>query len=213
MSRFVHWSGIVHDTLSPIHPSLKLGQSREILAAALGHNSYASFRLHDLPALELADCAVLDPNTLLRRAHGLGIALTAEEWQSVEQQLTRFRICNGCYVGDERILLSAGRSVFENKRCHAIGELARTVGMIDGVEALEAALMHGELPPGAAGVLVRGEILAFNENEALAIPVIAEVQFERIGRHLYRNGNVVNLSQRGLPHPYEQEEIFEMYGP
>jgi hypothetical protein len=214
MTRFTSWSGIVHTTLSTLYPQVKLSQARELLAAGLGHNTYASLRLHDLAALESAKYVVLDLERLLQRAAGMGIPLTLEQWWPTHHELTPGRITKGCYLGEAWVMESAARHVFEDSSHPLFDEIANRIGMNDGHWAHSAAPLPGDdAVAGELAMLVHGDVQALNEHDALATPVIAEVRFKRIGRQLYGEGHIAQVAQHGEPRPYEPIYEAEVYGP
>lgn len=155
MSKFVRWSGIVHTTLSSFHPKLKLGQAGELFAAALGHNSYASLREHDLHALEtIATYIVLDHERVLRRAVALDVPLSEDEWWTVHCALTPGRVSQERYIGDTGLMRSAACHVFEDT-CHPLlNEIANAVGRKDGQWARRAEpLPCTDAPPDVLSML------------------------------------------------------------
>jgi hypothetical protein len=214
MTRFTSWSGIVHATLATLYPCFKLGQARELLAAGLGHNTYASLRLHDLAALESAKYVVLDLERLMRRAADMGVPLTLDQWWLTYRELTPGRVTKGCYLGEANVMESAARHVFEDSSHPLYYEIANRTGMKDGHWAHGAASLPGQ-SPGAdeLAMLVHGDVQALNEHDAVATPVIAEVRFKRIGRQLYGDGHIAQVAQHGEPHPYEPIFEAEIYGP
>jgi hypothetical protein len=214
MTRFTSWSGIVHKTLSSLSPSFKLGHARELLAAGLGHKTYASLRLHDLAALESAEYVVLDLERLMQRAADIGVPLTLDQWWLTHRELTPGRITKGCYLGEASVMESAARHVFVESSHPLFYDIANRTGMSDGHWAHEAALLPGQDPVSdELAMLVHGEVQAFNEHDALATPVIAEVRFRRIGRQLYAEGYIAQVAQHGEPRPYEPIYEAEIYGP
>jgi hypothetical protein len=214
MTRFTTWSGIVHTTLSTLYPFFKLGHARELLAAGLGHNTYASLRLYDLAALESAEYVVLDLERLMQRAAGIGVPLTLEQWWPTHHELTPGRITKGCYLGEARVMESAARHVFEDSLHPLFYEIANRTGMKDEHWAYDAAPLPGQDPiADELAMLVHGDVQAFNEHDALATPVIAEVRFKRIGRQLYAGGRIAQVAQHGEPRPYEPIYEAEIYGP
>jgi hypothetical protein len=214
MTRFTSWSGIVHTTLSTLYPYFKLGQARELLAAGLGHNTYASLRLHDLAALESAKYVVLDLERLMQRAADIGVPLTLDQWWLTHRELTPGRITKGCYLGEARVMESAARHVFEDSSHPLFYEIAKRIGMKDGHWAHGATPLPGQDPVAdELAMLVHGDVQALNEHDALATPVIAEVRFKRIGRQLYAEGHIAQVAQHGEARPYEPIDEAEIYGP
>jgi hypothetical protein len=214
MTRFTSWSGIVHTTLSTLYPYFKLGQARELLAAGLGHNTYASLRLQDLVALESAKYVVLDLERLMQRAADIGVPLTLDQWWLTHRELTPSRTTKGCYLGEARVMESAARHVFEDSSHPLFYEIAKRTGMKDGHWARDATPLPGQDPVAdELAMLVHGDVQALNEHDALATPVIAEVRFKRIGRQLYAEGHIAQVAQHGEPRPYEPIDEAEIYGP
>lgn len=215
MSKFVTWSGIVHATLRSSFPKLKLGQARELLAASLGHNSYASLREHDLHALESSAIHVLLSNgAAMRRALELGLALTDDQWWVVQHVLTRGEVSVLSWLGGTAVMPNAARRVFEDTSYPLFHQIARAIGMKDGQWAHRTVTLPSE---GARAdelvILVYGEVRAFNETVCLATPVIGEVRFRQVGRQLYGPGHLVHATQNGAPYPYEPIDEGDVYGP
>lgn len=214
MNKFILWSGIFHKTLASFHPKLKLGQSRELFAAAIGHNSYASLRQHDLQSLEsVAKYVLLDSNAVLLRATDIGVHLTVDQWWAVFCQLTPGRVSGSCWIGEEKLMLSAARAVFEDTSCSLYHQIADAIGMKDGHWAISAEGFPFEhSAPGELRVLVRGCVQAFSEEQALSTPVMAEICFPIVGRRLYGEGRLENAVKTGDAQPYEQVFEGEVYG-
>jgi len=215
MSKFVTWSGIVHATLRSSFPKLKLGQARELLAASLGHNSYASLREHDLQALESSAIHVLPSHAgVLRRAYELGLALTDDQWWVVQRALTRGEVSLFSSLGGNAVMPNAARRVFEDTSHPLFHQIARAIGMQDGQWAHRTVTLA---PEGSRAdeltILVYGEVRAFSETACLATPVIGEVTFPRVGRQLYGAGHLVRATQNGQPYPYEPIDEGDVYGP
>lgn len=214
MTRFISWSGIVHTTISALYPSFKLSQAREVLAAGLGHNTYASLRFHDLEALESARYVVLDFDRVLQRASGMRVPLTLDQWWKTLHELTPGRVTKGCSLGDARVMEIVARNVFERDSHPLFQEIANRTGMKDGHWAHRAAPLPAQVPfADELAMLVHGDVQAFNDQVALATPVIAEVRFKRIGRHLFGEGRIAHAAQHGEPRPYEPNDEMEIYGP
>ncbi|MEE9476919.1 MAG: hypothetical protein V3V71_09710, partial [Roseateles sp.] len=74
MDQFSRWSGIAHALLVKQAPKIKLGQVHQLLAACLGHRTYASLRATDLDTLNGKPHYVLfDDAAGLARAEDLGL--------------------------------------------------------------------------------------------------------------------------------------------
>ena len=214
MTRFTSWSGIVHTTLSTLYPHFKLGQARELLAAGLGHNTYASLRARDLAALESAKYVVLDVERLIQRAADMGVPLTLGQWWLAHRELTPGRVTKGCYLGEATVMESAARHVFEDDSHPLFYEIAKRTGMKNGHWAHGATPLQGQNAEAEElTMLVHGDVEALNEHVAIATPVIAEVRFKRIGRQLYAEGHIAQAAQHGEPRPFEPNDELETYGP
>lgn len=50
---------------------------------------------------------------------------------------------------------------------------------------------------------VYGEVRSFAEHNPIAYPVVAEIQFRRLGRQLYGDGKLVRVERNGPPEQYE----------
>lgn len=94
MSRFKQCARVAHAKLSLLFPSISLGQTQQLLAAALGHNTYASFKAEDLHAFDhTAAYAVLVPERAMLRALDFkGIELKQEHWWLLLDESERLAI-------------------------------------------------------------------------------------------------------------------------
>jgi hypothetical protein len=80
MDQFSRWSGIVHSLISKHTPKIKLGQVHQLLAACLGHRTYASLRATDLEILNQKPHYVLfDDGAGLARAMDFGLFVSVEQ--------------------------------------------------------------------------------------------------------------------------------------
>lgn len=208
MSKFTRWSGIAHAILATSHPKIKLGQSREILAAYLGHRTYASLRTGDLDVLEgLAKYILVDPESAVTRARGLDVPLTPDEWNAVEMALRPSGVSGETWLVPEESMRLAASITFTDSGDPRLSKIARDIGMVDEYRASNTRRLSptGELP-----LLLRfdvyGEVRAFNDEGNFAVPVVCEVNFPRIGNCFYGAGHVESVSLRGIPEEYEPEE-------
>lgn len=214
MTRFNRWGGIVHASLSAAYPRFKLSQAKELLAAGLGHNTYASLRQSDLATLDSARYVVLDLERLLRRAASIGMPLTLEQWWKAHRELTPSGVTRGCYLGEAQVMESAARHVFEDSAHPCFDDIAGRTGVKDGHWAYSAARWEDpDVPLDGLAMRVHGCVQAFNDRIALATPVMAEIRFPRIGRQLFGEGRLVHAAQHGEPSPYDPIDEAEIYGP
>ena len=214
MMRFNRWSGIVHASLSATYPRFKLSQAKELLAAGLGHNTYASLRQSDLAKLDAAHYVVLDMQRLLRRADGIGMPLTLEQWWTAHRELTPSGVTGGCYLGEAQVMESAARHVFEDSAHPCFDDIAGRTGVKAGHWSHGAARWEAQdVPIDELAMRVHGSVHALNEHTALATPVTAEIRFPRIGRQLFGEGRLIHAAQHGEPSPYDPIDEVEIYGP
>lgn len=208
MSKFARWSQIAHTILAKSHPEIKPGTVREILAAYLGHRTYASFRRHDCDALdEQAKYVLADPESARFRARNLDAPLTTDEWNEVEAALKPSGATGRAWLIQEGGMYRAAASTIasaDDTRLHAI---ARNIGMVDGYRSSNT---RCHSPSGAFPLDLRftvvGEIRARSDAGRFAIPVVCEVGFRRVGIRLYGAGQVKAVAQRGEPRACEHEE-------
>lgn len=211
-SKFHSWSGIVHAALAPTHPKIRLGQVHELLASAFGHRTYASFRQCDLAAFE-GPAKYVWPCTdaVVARSAQLGLALTASQWISVVRLLKPSGISGGAWVLEVDMMERAAVYAFDEQTHPAIDALSRADGMCHGRRGLDAAVIgpRDRDFPDCLRFTVDGELQTIGDAEYLAYPVLAEVEFPRVGRRMYGNGTIVAARQSGEPEPFEPEFVTE----
>jgi hypothetical protein len=208
MSKFTRWSGIAHAILAKSHPKIKLGQSREILAAYLGHRTYASFRMRDLSVLEgQAEYVLVDPESAVIRARGLDLPLTSDEWNVVEMALRPSGVSGETWLIPEGSMRSAASITFTDSGDPRLSKIAHDIGMVDEYRASDTRRLSppGEFPP-LLKFEVDGEVRAFNDKGNFAVPVVCEISFPRVGNRFYGAGQVESVSLRGKPEEYDPEE-------
>lgn len=214
MDKFSKWTGLAHSILATSHPKLKRSQARECLATWLGHRTYASLLVQDLDILLCtAKYVIIDAQAAIDRANRLGFPVISEQWREVEMALRSSGISGRLWLIDIRSMHLAAKLTFEDQSHPDIDSIWQRIGMSDGhwstSSVCEAAEGHH---PEALRFTVQGEVRAFNEHAALAVPVVAQVLFKRLGMRLYAQGELLSVAQDGQPHPYEQEFEFENYG-
>lgn len=214
MNKFSKWTGITHSILTKSHPKLKLSQARECLATWLGHRTYASLCVQDLDALlGAARYAIVDAQAAIDRARNFGFPITSEQWREVEMALSPSGISGGLWLIDMGRMHSAARITFEDQSHGDIDSILQPIGMADGRSATSTVCQAAEgNHPEELRFTVHGEVQAFNEHDAIAVPVVAHVLFKRVGMRLYAQGELLSVTQEGPQHPYEQEFEFESYG-
>lgn len=214
MDKFSKWTGLAHSILAKSHPKLKRSQARECLATWLGHRTYASLRIQDLDVLlGAAKYVIIDTQAAIDRANLLGFPVTSEQWHEVEMALMPSGISGGLWLIGMPSMHSAARLTFEDERHPDIVSIWQPIGTPDGRLSTSSVSQAAEgTYPNELRFTVHGEVRAFNEHECIAVPVVAQVLFKRVGIRLYSQGELLSVAQEGLPHPYEQEFEFENYG-
>ncbi len=208
MTKFIRWSGIAHSILVKSHRKTKLGQAREILAAYLGHRTYASLRTHDLAVLqEQAKYVLVDPEKALSRAASLDIPLTAGDWLAIEHAIRPSGVSGDTWLIGERSMHLAASLTFEDSGDQRLYDIAHRIGMCDGIHATNTRCHSslGELPE-ILKFTVEGEVRAMNAEKYLAVPVVCEISFPRVGKQFYASGKLLTVEQSGQPKEYEPEE-------
>lgn len=216
MDQFSRWSGIVHAALSQQHPKIRLGQIHQLLAACLGHRTYASLRTSDLETLNQHPSYVLfDHESGFARANELGILLTEAEWREAHMAIRPSGV-TPFWLTDWFGMSGAARVTFEDSFDTRIHAIKRAIGFPDGhyATATRCQSAEGELPD-ILRFVVEGEVRAYNEDTRLAVPVVAELAFEKIGCQMYASGNLNTVEQSGPPREYEPEDddYGDVYGP
>jgi len=90
MDQFSSWSGKAHALLRKHAPKIRLGHVHQLLAAFLGHQTYASLRAADLATLnrKAAHYVIFNVGAALARAKELELPVTEELWWEVISSLT-----------------------------------------------------------------------------------------------------------------------------
>lgn len=214
MEKFARWSGIAHTVLRKSHPMVRLGQAQEILAASFGHRTYASLRSHDLDVLNQGVRYVLfDDDAALNRASSLRVQMSLDEWRAVRHALQPSGVSGGTWLTDEVSMHSAACLTFEDSSHERIDAIVRSIGTSDGhwAKTSRCHAATGTLPD-ELKFGVEGDVRAFNDSASLAVPVLAEVVFHRVGNRFYAAGELLAVDQSGPPQEYEPDFIAEDYG-
>lgn len=213
MNKLVRWRGIVHKILLNSYPEIKLSQTLEILSAAFGHKSYASFRIHDLGQLDKkVKYILIDKKLAIDRAVALGITLTEEQWWDVEKSLKPSGVSGGIWLTDEEGMSRAARIIFEDESHQHMDAIAAAIGVKDRQAAKSAHCLSAKgFLAEELKFIVRGDVCAFSIDTARAVPVTAEVVFKKIGRQFYAQGKLLQVEQCGTPQAYEPEFESDFY--
>lgn len=216
MDQFSRWSSVAHSLLSTHTPKMKLGQVHQLFAACLGHRTYASLRVSDLEILNQKPHYVLfDEGAGLARAMDLGLSLTEAQWREVTMALRPSGI-TPFWLTAMSGMDSAARLSFEDSFDSRIHATKREIGFPDGHRATSSHCHSKEDEmPDFLRFDVHGEVCAYNDETSLAVPVIAVVEFPKVGRRMYGDGTLVSLERLGDPRTRdwdEDEHDGEAYG-
>lgn len=214
MTKFTRWSGIAHSILAKSHRKIKLGHAQEILAAYLGHRTYASLRMQDLAVLQdQAKYVLIDPEMALNRASSIDIQLTVDDWHSVEMALKPSGVSGNTWLVGEPSMHLAANLTFEDSYDRRLSDIGDLIGMCNGYRAINTRCHSspGEFPK-ELKFTVEGEVRAMNAEAHLAVPVVCEIIFPRIGNRFYASGELLSVKQSGQPKEYEPEEYEPDFG-
>ena len=207
MDQFSRWSGIAHSLLSKHTPKIKLGQVHQLLAACLGHQTYASLRVADLETLNRKPHYVLfDEGAGLARATDLGLSLTEARWREATMAFRPSGI-TPFWLTTMSGMDSAARLTFEDSFDSRIHAIKREIGFPDGHQATSTHrhCKEDEIPD-FLRFDVHGEVRAYNEESSLVVPIVAVVQFAKVGRRMYGDGALVSLERLGPPRARDLDE-------
>lgn len=201
MSVFSQWCQIAHHHFSSSRSKLRLGQVQEIMAAGMGHNTYASFKLQDLPRLDKAAYALISVEAMARRATDLGATLDAKLCRDAVSNFcmrsTKNEWAREVFVGEN--MNWAIRRALQNTS-HPTGiELSLEINAIfDGITVLTA---EPAVPLDRTGNQwrwrVRSTVHASRGQEFFDLQVHADVLFPQIGRRLLSQCVVLGLQRDG----------------
>ena len=206
MTNFARWSGATQDVLRKFHP-IKLGQAQQVLAAGLGHPSYSSFRDLDLAVLNAgARYAFFDGAAAFVRARSLGLVYTEAQFQELLSALSRADISGEMSVVMPEAMVWAARKAFDESRDLRFDEIRKSVGAGDRHVAYDSFCpLEVEDLPDVLPYEVIGDVLALSGMQTMSIPVLAKIEFRKIGRRLYAAGDLLSLEQTGQPFPYQPD--------
>lgn len=213
MDQFFRWSGIAHSLLSQHFPKIKLGQVHQLLAAWLGHQTYASLRVADLATLnQKPRYFICDYDDPLVRAAKLGLPLTATQWREVVVELSPSGI-TPFWLTSVAGMDMAARLVFEESFDVRISSIKHANGEPNGHWATSSRCHTAEDQlPDILRFDVDGDVCAINPEASLAIPVRVVVEFSKIGERMYGEGLVVSVALQGPARTRDPDEEEENLG-
>lgn len=210
MDQFSRWSGVAHALLCQQSPKIKLGHVHQLLAACLGHRTYAAFRAQDMATLNQSPRYVLfDEERGLVRASELGLRIDTKLWHEATMALRPSGITPFWLTSKPGMHLAA-RLTFEDTFDDRIHALKRSMGFPDGhwASSSECHSPGNDLPE-ILRFDVSGEVHGYDENHSLAIPVAAVVEFSKIGCRIYGHGVIRSVDRSGEQRIREPEEDAE----
>lgn len=220
MSRFNTCAKVAHAKLRTFFPQICLGQTQQLLSAALGHKTYASFLVSDKAAFDgPAAFAVLAPELASLRALEFGIQMNRTHWSLLMDELGEKRV-----VGDLELCVHLdnvywrARYDFYETADPRIDTLLRPYGAVEVFRQIvkEACQMEprhvdvGGILPASVHVTLEGEIcceFSPTDHGGVAVPVLAKYGFESVGRRLIGRPMLLSIEEHGSPrdcHPYEE---------
>jgi hypothetical protein len=222
MSRFKKCAKVAHAKLHSFFPQISLGQTQQLLAAALGHKTYSSFSISDAAAFDgQAAYAVLVPESARLRALDFGIKMNQEHWDLLISEISEKQV-----VGDLEIcqhlnnIYWRARYEFFDGQYQEIKALVRPHGTVEVFRRLLSEAPHiepayvddGGALPQDFYVTLHGEIcvaIDSSRDAGWGVPVHAEFGFKRIGRRLLTQSELTSIRQVDSPRqcaPYDERD-------
>lgn len=219
MSRFKQCAKVAHAKLRSFFPRITLGQTQQLLAAALGHNTYASFSQADLKVFDgAAAYAVPVPERAMLRALGLGYQLGVDHWKLMLDEINAKQV-----VGELDLLEYAPNIYWRVKFEFFDGEdskfddLAARHKVRQVFRRLVKETVHvepnfvdsGGMLPEVLMISLQGEVCceALQSNQSgLAIPVEARYRLDRLGLRLISRPKLSDLLENGEPRDCEPHD-------
>jgi hypothetical protein len=210
MSIFSSWSHHTRASLKSADIRIPLGQVHQILAAGLGHASFASFSLHDVDALEAAKYAVLDTDRMQQRAGDFELQLSFAHCTDVIQGIRKLKKNDGPKVAPYPIALNTFGNLISPlvlDSAHPIkDEIARKLNgqpndsMVFSFNpdmSIDASLVEWKWT-------VTGLVYAVSSAD-YQVPFTAEVVFPKLGKQLLGPGRIAEFAQSGSPELMEPD--------
>lgn len=219
MSVFSQWCHAAHHHFSLNGSTLRLGQVQEVMAAGLGHRTYASFNAHDLTRLDEAAYALISVEAMVQRASDLGSVLNPKLCQDIVAELrirpTADKWAREVVVG-ENMDWAIRRSLQSAPPEEGLRLALEINATFDGLTVLTAdPLLPVDLTGDEWCWSVNCTAHASRDQEFFDLPVRADVRFPRIGKRLVLLPVVVGL-QRDPDDRWQEydpaEEVFEFGG-
>jgi hypothetical protein len=213
MSVFPNWCRSAQKQFSNPRVRLSLGQAQEVLAAGLGHRTYASFRSSDLAALERTAYALVSFDAMKRRATEFGAELSDDACHSALHGMRFGAQGQGRYVIPDTNLGLIFKILVSDSDHPMRGEIARELeAEINGIDAgYGEPCTPWDLSTAAWRWRGRGAFQFMTEEKDLAVPIDIEIEFRRLGRHLFATGAIVSVERAGEAQEFEAEEVLDFH--
>lgn len=212
MSLLSTWSKRTRETLLASGARLSHSQVLEVLAAGLGHNSYASFKATDEARLASAHLVVVSAVEMVRRGADLGRELSQEACESAVRALRLAREWPVQHVEELSNFDWIARSRLSDEGHPNKERISEDLGWsIHGLTVLGVQRPRGALAQVERGWCWRGSahLELFSEDADWNVPCSAEISFEKLGRHLLGKGQITQFAREGEPVKTEFDEVVE----
>jgi len=211
MSVFLNWCRSAQKQFSNPRVRLSLGQAQEVLAAGLGHRTYASFRSSDLTALEGTAYALVSFEAMRKRAAEFGAQLSDEACHAALHGMRFGAQDQGRYVIPDTNLGIVFRILVSDSDYPMRAEIARELqAQINGINAgYGKPCTPWDISAVAWRWRAHSDFHFMTEEKDLAVPIDVEIEFRRLGRHLFAKGEIVSVERVGEPYEYEPEVVLE----
>lgn len=219
MTRFKNCAKVAHAKLRTFFPNIAIGQAQQILAAALGHGTYASFKEADAAAFDgCASSAMLLPDAAMLRATAFGFCMNRDHWSLLIEDINSKQVAGSLELHEYPGLLGwIARTAFQKVEDQRIEELLAPHGKTESFRQLvrEAISIEPEIVddggvlPECIVVTLHGEICVnYTDYAGWVVPMLVEFAFERVGRRMYAAPVLKSVVQHGDPrHCYPAEEF------
>ena len=211
MSVFPSWCRSAQKQFSSPRARLSLGQAQEVLAAGLGHGTYASFRLSDLAAIERTAYALVSFEAMKKRAAEFGAQLSDEACHAALHGMRFGAQVQGRYVVPDTNLGNIFHILVSDSDHPLQAEIASELqAEANGIQPGYGEPCTPWDPTAAAWRWrARGAFQFMTEEKDLAVPIDVEIEFRRLGRRLFATGEIVSVERAGEPYEYEHQVVLD----
>lgn len=214
MSLLSSWAKRTRETLLASGARLSHSQVLEVLAAGLGHRSYASFKTTDEPRLASAHLAVVSVDAMVRRGADLKVQLTRGVCEVAVRALRFSREWPVQHVQVLEYFDWIVRSTLSGEGHPAKSQIANEYGWaLHGISVHEVSGPDKALSDAADAWRWNGagDLELCSDVADWAVPYQAEVSFEKLGRHLLGQARISGFERSGAPRETEFDDVVEGY--